>query len=43
MKAMVQPRPAPVDTAPLRLVELPTPEPGRGEVRIQGAGVLRVS
>lgn len=35
MKAIVLPRPGPIETAPLRLVEIPTPEPGRGEVRIR--------
>jgi propanol-preferring alcohol dehydrogenase len=35
MRAMQLERPAPVDAAPLRLVERPTPEPGTGEVRVR--------
>ena len=35
MKAMLLRRIAPVETAPLELVDLPTPEPGPGEVRIR--------
>jgi alcohol dehydrogenase, propanol-preferring len=34
MKAQVLERPAPVDTAPLRLVDRDPPEPGRREVRL---------
>jgi alcohol dehydrogenase, propanol-preferring len=43
MKAMALARPAPVDTAPLQLVDLPVPEPGRGEVliRVEVCGVCR--
>lgn len=35
MRAMVVTRPAPIDEAPLRLVERPVPEPGPGEVRVR--------
>ena len=35
MKAMLLRRVAPIETAPLELVDLPTPEPGPGEVRIR--------
>jgi propanol-preferring alcohol dehydrogenase len=35
MKAQVLERPAPVDSAPLRLVDRDPPEPGRGEVRLR--------
>ncbi len=35
MKAMLLRRIAPVETAPLEPVELPTPEPGPGEVRVR--------
>ncbi len=35
MKAMVLDDIAPIETAPLRLVELPDPSPGPGEVRLQ--------
>jgi len=43
MKAMVLSRPAPVASGPLRLVELPDPEPGPGEVliRVEVCGVCR--
>src|SRR5216110_3384578 len=43
MKAMVLPKLGPVDSAPLRLVDLPVPEPGRGEVliRVEVCGVCR--
>jgi alcohol dehydrogenase, propanol-preferring len=35
MKAMLLERIAPINTSPLKLVELPLPEPGPGEVRIK--------
>ncbi|MDX2166380.1 MAG: zinc-dependent alcohol dehydrogenase family protein [Deltaproteobacteria bacterium] len=35
MRAMQLERPAPVDTAPLQLVERPPPDPGAGEVRVR--------
>ncbi|MGI4791631.1 MAG: zinc-dependent alcohol dehydrogenase family protein [Janthinobacterium lividum] len=35
MKAMVLSRPGPIESAPLRLTELPIPEPGLGEILIQ--------
>jgi len=35
MKAMQLFQPAPADTAPLQAVELPTPEPGPGQVRLK--------
>ena len=35
MKAMVLERCAPVETAPLKLMELPDPSPGPGEVRVR--------
>ena len=35
MKAMVLEHIAPIDAAPLKLMELPMPEPGPGEVRLQ--------
>ncbi|MCS6914760.1 MAG: zinc-dependent alcohol dehydrogenase family protein [Myxococcales bacterium] len=35
MRAMVLMGTAPVDTAPLRLIEMPDPEPGPGEVRLR--------
>jgi len=43
MKAMVLTRPGLVETAPLRLMELPIPRPGRGEVllRVEVCGVCR--
>jgi propanol-preferring alcohol dehydrogenase len=43
MKAMQLVAPAPVAEAPLRLVELPVPEPGRGQVllRVLACGVCR--
>ena len=37
MKAMVLPEIAPIETSPLQLREVPTPEPGAGEVRIKVA------
>lgn len=43
MKAMVLERTAEVGTAPLQLRELPTPEPGSGEVlvRLTVCGICR--
>jgi propanol-preferring alcohol dehydrogenase len=43
MRAMVLNHPAPVEQAPLYLAELPKPEPGPGEIRLQVAvcGVCR--
>jgi alcohol dehydrogenase, propanol-preferring len=43
MRALVLTTPAPVDTAPLRLVERATPSPGAGEVlvRVSACGVCR--
>lgn len=43
MKAMVLRGPAPVETSPLRQMELPMPQPGRGEVllRVEVCGVCR--
>jgi propanol-preferring alcohol dehydrogenase len=43
MKAMALGAPAPIDTRPLQLVELPDPEPGPGEivVRVEVCGVCR--
>jgi alcohol dehydrogenase, propanol-preferring len=43
MRAWVVERPCPIDQRPLRLVELPEPEPGLGEVRIRvgACGVCR--
>jgi propanol-preferring alcohol dehydrogenase len=43
MKAMILPQPAPVDAAPLQLVDLPVPEPGEGEIliRVEVCGVCR--
>lgn len=35
MKAMVLPYIAPIHESPLRLMDLPVPEPGRGEVRLK--------
>jgi propanol-preferring alcohol dehydrogenase len=35
MRAWVVERPGPVDSGPLRPVELPEPDPGRGEVRVR--------
>jgi alcohol dehydrogenase, propanol-preferring len=35
MKAMVLREPAPIETTPLQLIEVPTPEPRQGEVRIR--------
>ncbi len=43
MRAMVLSRPAPIDAAPLRLTELPAPEPGGNEirVRVEACGICR--
>jgi propanol-preferring alcohol dehydrogenase len=43
MKAMLLEKPAPIDTDPLRLTELPDPEPGRREVlvKVAACGVCR--
>jgi propanol-preferring alcohol dehydrogenase len=43
MKAMVLQEPGPIEGAPLRLTELPAPEPGRGEIliRVEVCGVCR--
>ncbi|MGC5167500.1 zinc-binding alcohol dehydrogenase family protein [Luteimicrobium sp. DT211] len=43
MRAWVVARPGPLETRPLRLVELPVPEPGPGEllVRVLACGVCR--
>jgi propanol-preferring alcohol dehydrogenase len=43
MKAMVLEKPAPIDTDPLHLAELPDPEPRRGEVlvKVAACGVCR--
>ncbi|WP_241999458.1 MULTISPECIES: zinc-dependent alcohol dehydrogenase family protein [Kribbella] len=43
MPAWVVGRPAPIDEGPLRLVELPVPEPGPGEVlvRVLACGICR--
>lgn len=43
MRAMILTAPGPVETAPLRLIELPTPQPGPGEVlvRVEVCGVCR--
>jgi propanol-preferring alcohol dehydrogenase len=43
MKAMVLDRPAPIDSAPLSLREVPTPEPGPGEIRlrVRACGICR--
>jgi propanol-preferring alcohol dehydrogenase len=43
MKAMLLERPAPVDDAPLRLVELPDPVPGERmlRVRVEACGICR--
>ena len=35
MKAMRLEHPVPIESAPLRLVDLPPPEPGQGEVRVR--------
>jgi alcohol dehydrogenase, propanol-preferring len=35
MRAMTVARPGPMETRPLRLVDLPTPEPGSGELRVR--------
>lgn len=43
MKAMILPAPGPIESAPLRLVEMPVPIPGAGEVliRVEVCGVCR--
>ncbi|MGV3721330.1 MAG: zinc-dependent alcohol dehydrogenase family protein [Actinomycetota bacterium] len=43
MKAMILREPGPVEAAPLQLAELPTPEPGPGEIliRVEVCGVCR--
>jgi alcohol dehydrogenase, propanol-preferring len=43
MKAVILEKPAPIETHPLRLVELPIPNPARGEllVRVSTCGVCR--
>jgi propanol-preferring alcohol dehydrogenase len=43
MKAMVLSEPGPVESSPLAMVDLPTPEPGSGEVlvRVEVCGVCR--
>ena len=43
MKAMAVQRPGPIESTPLREIEAPVPEPGRGEirVRIRTCGVCR--
>jgi propanol-preferring alcohol dehydrogenase len=43
MRVALLTRPAPIATAPLELVELPRPEPGRGEIllRVSACGVCR--
>lgn len=43
MRAWVVDKPGPMATGPLRLIERPTPEPGRGEllVRVRACGVCR--
>ena len=43
MKAMVLSKPGPVETSPLRLTELPVPEPGPGEIllKVEVCGVCR--
>ena len=43
MKAMVLFQPAAIESSPLRLMELPTPEPGPGEIliRVEVCGVCR--
>ncbi|NIM06057.1 MAG: zinc-binding alcohol dehydrogenase family protein [Armatimonadetes bacterium] len=43
MKAMLLRKPAPIETAPLAEMELPTPQPGPGEilVRVEVCGVCR--
>jgi propanol-preferring alcohol dehydrogenase len=43
MKAMVLERPGPAEGAPLKWVELPTPQPGPGEllIKVEVCGVCR--
>jgi alcohol dehydrogenase, propanol-preferring len=43
MRAMVLTKPAPIESHPLRLEEVPVPTPGPGEilVRISACGVCR--
>src|SRR6185437_10316694 len=43
MRAMVLSTPAPIDSAPLHLCDLPIPEPGSGEVRVrvEACGICR--
>jgi propanol-preferring alcohol dehydrogenase len=43
MKAMVLAQPAPIETAPLQLRDLPVPEPAAGEVRarVEACGICR--
>ena len=43
MKAMAVEKPAPIESAPLRQLELPVPEPGPNEllIRIKTCGVCR--
>ena len=43
MKAMVLSQPGPIESAPLRMTEMPIPEPGRGEIliKVEVCGVCR--
>jgi alcohol dehydrogenase, propanol-preferring len=43
MQAMVLTRPGPIDSSPLELREVPTPEPAEGEIRVRvlGCGICR--
>lgn len=43
MKAMLLEEPAPIDTGPLRLVDLPEPQPGPGVIRlrVEACGICR--
>src|SRR6516165_1170328 len=43
MKACILPAPAPVDSSPLRIADLPKPQPGAGQVlvRVHACGVCR--
>lgn len=43
MRAMVLKHPAPVESSPLELIDLPTPQPGRNEirVRVRACGICR--
>jgi propanol-preferring alcohol dehydrogenase len=43
MKAVILEKPAPIESHPLRLIDAPTPRPGRGEllVRVAACGVCR--